>query len=370
MTENKCCCSKDTNKNEDNIRDKVSKYYSKVTVEDEGKMQTNICSCASDSMPDYLKEIRSELPDEIITRFYGCGSPIPKAIEGMTILDLGCGTGLDVYILSKLVGENGRVIGVDMTDDQLNIANKYKDEMAEKYGYKASNVEFHKGYIEDLKAIGIEDESIDIVISNCVINLSPFKEQVFSEIWRVLKRGGELYFSDIFADRRIPEEIANDDILRGECLGGAMYREDFRRIMTKIGWADFRYVSSTVSTIGNPEIEDLVGNITFTSYTISAFKIPDLIEDISEDYGQFISYKGGIANSKHYFDLDDHHRFYLDKPEAVCGNTCAMVEETRFNKYFEIHGDRSKHFGAFAGCGNVPTSESNDSSCDGGSCCC
>ena len=110
-------------------------------------MQTNICSCASDAMPDYLKEIRKELPDEIITRFYGCGSPIPKAIEGKTVLDLGCGTGLDCYILSKLVGENGRIIGVDMTDSQLDVAKKYQDEMAEKFGYSKSNIDFHKGYM-------------------------------------------------------------------------------------------------------------------------------------------------------------------------------------------------------------------------------
>lgn len=352
------------------LRSKVSEYYSKITVEDEGKMQTNICSCASDAMPEYLKEIRSELPDEIITRFYGCGSPIPRAIEGKTILDLGSGTGLDVYILSKLVGENGKVIGVDMTDDQLDIANKYKDQMADKYGYSKTNVEFRKGYIEDLKSIGIEDESIDVVISNCVINLSPFKEEVFKEIWRVLKPGGELYFSDIFADRRIPEEIANHDVLRGECLGGAMYREDFRRLMNKIGWADFRYVSSSESSIGNDDIEDLIGNIKFYSDTISAFKIPDLMEDICEDYGQVAIYKGGILNNKFYFDLDDHHGFFLDKPELVCGNTAAMLGETRYNNHFEIIGNRENHFGAFEGCASTwPSKEDNDTSNSGNTCC-
>lgn len=350
------------------LRKKVSNYYSKITTEDEGKMQTNICSCASDAMPDYLKEIRKELPEEIITRFYGCGSPIPKAIEGKTVLDLGCGTGLDCYILSKLVGENGRVIGVDMTDSQLEIAKKYKDEMAEKFGYSKSNVEFHKGYIEDLKSLGIEDESVDVVISNCVINLSPFKEEVFKEIWRVLKRGGELFFSDIFADRRIPEETSKNETLRGECLGGAMYREDFRRLMTKIGWTDFRYLSSAKQSIGNKNIEDLVGDINFYSDTISAFKIPDLMEDICEDYGQIAIYRGGINENKFYFDLDDHHRFFLNKPELVCGNTAAMLEETRYNKFFEIIGNREKHFGAFAGC--VTTGSSNSDNGESKEACC
>ena len=350
------------------LRKKVSDYYSKITTEDEGEMQTNICSCASDAMPDYLKEIRKELPDEIITRFYGCGSPIPKAIEGKTVLDLGCGTGLDCYILSKLVGENGRVISVDMTDIQLEIAKKYQDEMAEKFGYSKSNVEFHKGYIEDLKSLGIEDESVDVVVSNCVINLSPFKEEVFEEIWRVLKRGGELYFSDIFADRRIPEEISQNEILRGECLGGAMYREDFRRLMTKIGWADFRYLSIAKQSIGNKDIENLVGNINFYSDTISAFKIPDLMEDLCEDYGQVAIYKGGIRENDHFFDLDNHHRFFLNKPELVCGNTAAMLEETRYGKYFEVIGNRDNHFGAFAGCATIGSSSADDG--EGSEVCC
>lgn len=260
-------------------------------------------------MLNYIKEITKEIPDEIISRFYGCGSSIPRTIEGMTILDLGCGTGLDCYILSKLVGENGKIIGVDMTDSQLEIANKYKEDMAKRFGYKKSNVEFKKGYIEDLESLGIEDETIDVVISNCVINLSPFKEEVFKEIFRVLKRGGELYFSDIFADRRVPESISNDEILRGECLAGAMYREDFRRLMAKIGWQDFRYMSIKESSIDNEELENFLGNINFYSETISAFKIPDLIEDICEDYGQFVKYNGGITNNEFYFDLDDHHRF-------------------------------------------------------------
>jgi len=133
----------------------------------------------------------------------------------MKILDLGCGTGRDVYIASKLVGETGRSIGVDMTTEQVAVAKKYQDEQRERFCYKSSNVTLLQGYIEDLKSLGIEDNSVDVVISNCVINLSPSKEQVFKEIFRVLKPGGELYFADVFSDRRVPEKFANDPILRG-----------------------------------------------------------------------------------------------------------------------------------------------------------
>lgn len=352
------------------IREEVKEYYSKTSGEKEGKMETKICSCALTNMPSHLQEIRNQISDEIINRFYGCGSPIPEALEGCTVLDLGCGTGLDVYMVSKLVGENGRVIGVDMNEDQLSIAKSHQDEMADKFGYKKSNVEFIKGYIEDLKTCGIEDGSIDVVISNCVINLSPYKEEVFKEIYRVLKNGGELYFSDIFADRRMPEELKNHPVLRGECIGGAMYIEDFRRLMRTVGWEDFRYISTSPAAIGNPEIEKLTGNIKFTSRTVRAMKLPEFLEDICEQYGQVAIYRGGIVDNEFYFDLDDHHRFYKDLPHAVCGNSCAMLQETRFGKYFEIIGNRSKHFGAFEGCSTAPSSNDDEESSCSSSCCC
>lgn len=158
--------------------------------------------------------------------------------------------------------------------------------------------------------------------------------------------------------------------MRGECLAGAMYVEDFRRLLRKIGWEDFRYTKTTVAPIENRKIEELVGNVNFTSRTVRAIKLPGIIEDKCEQYGQFATYRGGILGSEHYFDLDDHHRFFVDLPMAVCGNSCAMVQDTRFGKYFDVVGDRSKHFGLFDGCGDAGAPATDDCGCDGGSCCC
>ena len=343
------------------IHQEIKDYYSNISLKQQGQMKTKVCCCSPDSHPDYVKAILNEIPEEIRTRFYGCGSPLPPVLEGCTVLDLGCGTGQDVYLASRLVGKNGRVIGVDMNEDQLDIARKYQKEMAEKRGY--DNVTFLQGYIEDLKSLGIEDGSVDVVISNCVINLSPAKQQVFSEIWRILKEGGELYFSDVFADRRVPEEIGLNPILLGECMGGAMYVEDFRRMMRKVGWEDFRYLTSCDSVIDDPEIEKLIGNIRYTSRTIRAMKLPDLLEDICEQYGQFVVYNGGIEGSETEFRLDDHHCFELGLPAAVCGNTCAMIQNTRFARFFTVYGDRSHHFGPFPGCGTAPSGCGCDDDC-------
>ena len=344
------------------IREQVKEYYSKMSIDNGGEMATHTCSCGTDSLPQYIKDVLAEIPEEITSRFYGCGSPLPPALEGCTVLDLGCGTGRDVYLASKLVGPEGKVIGVDMNPDQLAFAKSHQAEMAAKF---YDNVEFIESYIEDLSAI--PDGSVDVVISNCVINLSPMKEQVFKEIWRVLKIGGELYFADIFADRRIPKEINENPLLLGECLGGAMYIEDFRRMMTRVGWVDFRYMSSSAASIDNPEVEALVGNIQFSSRTVRAFKLPDTLEDICEQYGQTAIYRGGIEGCENYFDLDDHHRFFKDLRLDVCGNSCSYVQDTRFGKYFEIFGDRSIHFGPYEGCGNAPAVDGGG--CCGGGCC-
>ncbi|MCL2766101.1 MAG: methyltransferase domain-containing protein [Peptococcaceae bacterium] len=363
MSENNSCCSASSDCcGEQSVTEIVKEYYGK-TLQSTEDLLSGAC-CALDRPPVEIRKVLPLIADEILTKFYGCGSPLPPLLEGMTVLDLGCGTGRDVYIASNLVGETGRSIGVDMTTEQIAIAKKYQEEQRERFGFQSSNVTLLQGYIEDLKSLGIEDNSVDVVISNCVINLSPAKEQVFKEIYRVLKPGGELYFADVFSDRRIPEALANDPVLRGECLGGTLYTEDFRRIMAKCGWADFRYTSIRVLDTDNEEIINKLGFASFSSRTVRAFKLNDL-EDICEDYGQVAYYDGSISGYPHFFDLDDHHRFITGKPMLVCGNTASMLTNTRYRKAFKVIGDRSVHYGIFGGCGE----DTNNDEVVASSCC-
>ena len=134
--------------NETAINESVQNYYGQV-LKSSQDLKTSAC-CTLDEMPNYLKALLSDLHPEIVARYYGCGTPLPPLLEGCTVLDLGCGTGRDCYLLSRLVGESGHVIGIDMTEEQLAVAKQHCDWHAERYGYASSNVEFKQGYMEDL----------------------------------------------------------------------------------------------------------------------------------------------------------------------------------------------------------------------------
>jgi len=206
------------------MRDEVREYYGK-TLGGTGDLQTD--ACCDTAPPPHLKRILEKLHPEVVARYYGCGLVAPAALDGTSVLDLGCGSGRDCYLLSSLVGENGSVTGVDMTVEQLAVATRHLDYHRQQFGYANSNVRFLQGYIEELDKLELPDNAFDVVVSNCVVNLSPDKKRVFSEVHRVLKPGGEFYFSDVYADRRVPEVLRRDPVLYGECLAGALYWNDF-----------------------------------------------------------------------------------------------------------------------------------------------
>ncbi len=321
----------------------VKSYYGQFLKTNQD-LQTSAC-CTAEAMPAHLRPLLKDIHEEVQEKFYGCGSPIPPELHGRTVLDLGSGSGRDCFLLSKLVGSSGKVFGIDMTNEQLAVARKHLPYHTEKYGYKSPNIEFKQGYIEDLETAGIASSSIDVVTSNCVLNLSPDKKRVFSEIMRVLKPGGELYFSDVFADRRIPLPLAQDHVLLGECLGGALYIEDFRRMMAKNNCSDFRIVSKTKLDLASGDIQRKIGMVNFYSMTIRAFKMD--LEDRCEDYGQVAYYLGTIPEYPHAFMLDDHHLFKSGQPHLVCSNTASMLKDSRYGKHFKIEGSTSTHYGLF-----------------------
>jgi len=348
-----------------NTKEIVREYYGEE-IQQTSDLKTAAC-CPATPPPENIRAILPLISDEIKQKYYGCGSPIPECIEGLSVLDLGCGTGKDVYIAAKLVGEEGQVAGIDMTENQIAVAKKYEKHQAKAFGFQHPNTKFVHDYIENIDK-HFDAGSIDLVISNCVINLLEDKYPVLDKVHKILRPGGEFYFSDVYADRRVPSGLRQNPVLYGECLGGALYYKDFVRASRKAGFADPREMERHHIDITNREIRELVGNINFFSITYRLWKIEG-IEDACEDYGHIAIYKGGIPGYEFKFQLDSGHTFEKGKPERICGNTAKMLGETRFRKYFKILGDFTTHFGAFEDCGTSSEKSSSQNEYVGGGCC-
>jgi arsenite methyltransferase len=341
----------------------VQTYYGE-TLQSSEDLQTNAC-CTPDDMPDYVKKVLSKIHDDVLARYYGCGLIAPLDLEGMHILDLGCGAGRDVYALSALVGESGRVVGVDMTQAQLDVAEQHRDFHAAAFGHANSNVEFHHGFIEKLEDLRLEPGSFDIIVSNCVINLATDKEAVFRGAHHLLKDGGEMYFSDVYADRRIPQAMAEDEVLYGECLSGALYWNDFLTFAKRAGFGDPRLETHRPLTIENPDLEARVAPLKFLSSTYRLFKLDEL-DATAEDYGQAVIYKGTVPNAPNEFTLDEHLVMKTGKVVPVCGNSWKMLKNTRFARHFDFIGSFDTHLGPFS---DHAADNPFDAKTSGSSCC-
>ena len=283
------------------MHDLVQNYYGQQLTNSRD-LKTSAC-CDISQVPEWLKPLLARVHPAVEERYYGCGLVCPSDLTGLRVLDLGCGAGRDVFVLSQLVGEGGQVVGVDMTPEQLAVARDYHPFHAEQFGF--DNVTFLQGYIEQLDQLGLEPASFDLVVSNCVVNLSPDKTRVLEGVARLLKPGGELYFSDVYCDRRLPEALRQDPVLYGECLGGALYWNDFIRLAKRAGFNDPRLVEDRPLEITDPTLAERLGEHRFYSATYRLFNLP--LEDACEDYGALrahatrlgLGFDGPIRHDKH-----------------------------------------------------------------------
>lgn len=330
----------------------MSEYYGKTLSKSED-LQTNAC-CTAGAPPLYIQDCINNIHPSVLAKYYGCGLCLPQYdLTGLRILDLGCGAGRDVYIASQLVGPTGRVVGVDMTKEQLDTARSTLDYHADKFGY--ANVEFVEGKLESLNELNLEENSFDVIISNCVINLCSDKEAVLQHCQKLLKEGGELYFSDVYASRRVPTTLQEDPLLWGECLSGALYWNDFENLARHVGFRDPRLVEDSPVTIESEDVQRCIDEsgaqgLEFYSATYRLFQMPTL-EPHCEDYGQAVIYKGTLPRYPSGWVLDKHHYFETNRIKTVCGNTFSMLENSLLKEHFEFVGNWDTHYGIFDGCG-------------------
>jgi hypothetical protein len=201
------------------------------------------------------------------------------------------------------------------------------------------------------------------------VNLSPDKDAVLRGVHRFLKPGGEFYFADVYADRRVPAALHNDPVLYGECLGGALYWNDFHRLAHRTGFADARLVEDRPLDITDPRLAERVGGVRFVSATYRLFKIEGS-ESACENYGQAVVYRGSVPGSPDRFVLDKHHAIETGRVFPVCGNTWRMLSDTRFRSHVDFIGDFTRHYGLFEGCGGeFPFERDGDARIASSSCC-
>lgn len=316
------------------------------------EVEAALC-CPVNYDPQFLKV----LPDEIIERDYGCGDPSAFVKQGETVLDLGSGGGKICYIASQIVGEKGNVIGVDTNTEMLSLANKYRDELADKIGF--GNVEFRYGKIQDLKLdlslvnrylkdnpinsaedfVNYEsfvqksksenplvaDDSVDVILSNCVLNLvkPEFKEQMFEEMFRVLKRGGRVAISDIVADEDVPQHLQDDPTLWSGCISGAFREDKFIEAFDKAGFYGMEIVKR------DEKPWQTVEGIEFRSVTIVAYKGK---QGECLERNQAVIYKGPW---KKVLD-DDGHMLERGQRMAVCDKTFKIYGKEPYASQIEL----------------------------------
>jgi arsenite methyltransferase len=250
----------------DEITQKVSERYAKAASTGE-----QMCCPTSYDM----QHLKTFIPEEVLKISYGCGTPagLQTVQTGETVLDIGSGGGIDCFEASRLVGPTGRVIGIDMTDTMLEIARKNASVVATNLGYSDSNVEFRKGLAD---AMPVENDTIDLIISNCVINLAPDKRKVFREMYRVAKPGGRFTISDIVADQTVPQYLVHDTQKWGDCLSGALTLTDYMNGMTAAGFLGIHLVKFSPWQV--------IDGIHFFSVTLTGYKLPPATATSSVQY--------------------------------------------------------------------------------------
>jgi ubiquinone/menaquinone biosynthesis C-methylase UbiE len=356
---------------------------------------------------DYDAEYLRVIPQEVIERDYGCGDPSRYLREGETVLDLGSGTGKICFIAAQVVGPNGKVIGVDMTDEMLEVARRNAPVVAERLGY--ANTEFRKGRIQDL-ALDLElldrqlkdspitnaasflaadelaeelrvkhpliaSDSIDVVVSNCVLNLvePKSKPQLFDEIFRVLKKGGRAAICDIVSDEEVPEEMQSDPELWSGCISGALTEDGFLQAFEHAGFYGIQILKRDTQPWRT------VQGIEFRSVTIEACKGK---QGECFERNQAVIYRGPF---KEVLD-DDNHRMERGKRYAVCDKTYNLYKKAPYREFFEFvdpivdiplvearpfdcSRTSLRHPKETKGQDYSETTEANGKCCDDGACC-
>jgi SAM-dependent methyltransferase len=295
----------------DDITKKVGERYAKAAATGE-----QMCCPTGYNFND----LKTFIPEEVLNISYGCGTPVglDTVRPGETVLDIGSGGGIDCFEASRRVGPSGRVIGIDMTDTMLEIARRNAPIVAKNLGHPSSNVDFRKGIAD---AMPVNDGSVDLIISNCVINLAPDKRKVFREMLRILKPGGRFTISDIVADQTVPQYLIHDTEKWGDCLSGALTVGAYVGGMVEAGFLGIHQIK----TIPWQRID----GIQFLSITLTGYKLAPAKPD---DRSRFATLVGPFSRA-----TDELGRSYRRGfPQQTDARTAQMLGAPPFQRLFVL----------------------------------
>jgi MoaA/NifB/PqqE/SkfB family radical SAM enzyme/ubiquinone/menaquinone biosynthesis C-methylase UbiE len=294
----------------DKPRAKVREFYGNAAE----KPQAELC-CPT----KYDHSAIAHIPQDVLDRFYGCGSPMTIAgiKEREIVVDLGSGAGIDVFIAAKFVGPAGKAIGIDMTDRMLDVARQNQPRVTAALGYDA--VEFREGFLEQ---IPVESKSVDLVTSNCVVNLSPDKPRVFAEMWRVLKDHGRILISDIVSENPVPPHLKVNPQLWGECLVGALTQEEFIAALERAGFYGIEILKKSYW-------KDVEG-YPFFSVTVRGWKFEKTSGCVFKGHRAVY-----LGPAKAFID-EEGHQFPRNEPYEVCTDTVAKLSNSPYKGMFAI----------------------------------
>lgn len=264
------------------------------------------------------EDLRTFIPEAVLKVSYGCGTPVGLTTvqPEETVLDIGSGAGIDCFEASRRVGPLGRVIGIDMTDEMLSMARSHAPVVAANLGYPKSNVDFRKGYAD---AMPVENNTVDLIVSNCVINLAPDKSKVFQEMYRVLKPGGRFTISDIVADQPVPQYMIHDKGKWGDCLSGALQLGDYWTELRKAGFLGLHQVNFIPWRI--------IDGIHFLSVTLTGYKLP---HDDLDSHKKFATLTGPFS----WVRDELGHAFVRGVPQAIDSSTANLLDSAPYRDLF------------------------------------